>query len=70
MTLQQFRTLTAEMDDRDLRLRRAMTVALAAEIPRTPEGYERFYARVVDELDWNRGTETEQVAREPELAAV
>ncbi len=60
MTLQQFCVPMADMNDRHLR--RAMTIALAAEIPRTPEGYQRFYARVVDQLDRTRGTDMDPVA--------
>ena len=49
MTLQHFRTVTSDVDEGQLR--RAMTVALASEIPRDPEGYRRFYSRVIDALD-------------------
>ncbi len=49
MTLQHFRNVTAEVDE--AQVRRAMTVALASEIPRDPEGYRRFYARVIGALD-------------------
>ncbi len=49
MTLHRFLTLTARVPDRDLR--RAMAVALACEVPRRPEDYQRYYRRVVCELD-------------------
>ena len=48
MTLQHFRNLTADVDEGQLR--QAMTVALASEIPSDPEGYRRFYARIIDAL--------------------
>ena len=48
MTLQRFRMLIARTDEADLR--QAITVALMAEGPRSPVSYQRFYARVVEEL--------------------
>ncbi len=48
MTLQRFRMLTARTDEADLR--QAITVALMAEVPRSAASYQRFYARVVEEL--------------------
>ena len=54
-------------DDRELR--RAMAVALAAETPRTPADYQRFYARVIDELHRPR-PEATPASIEPKLVAV
>jgi hypothetical protein len=48
MTLQTFLRLTAETPR--LPLRRAMAIALAVETPCSPDGYARFYTRVIDEL--------------------
>ena len=64
MTLQHFRTVTADVDDGQLR--RAMTVALASEIPRDPEGYRRFYSRVIDALD-EPVSETSTISVSPQL---
>ena len=49
MTLHHFLTLTATVPDRDLR--RAIAAALASEVPHTPEAYQRFYHRVLRELN-------------------
>ena len=46
MTLQEFLNVTAETDDRDLRL--ALALALKRGVPRSREGYARFYRWVVD----------------------
>ncbi len=48
MTLQRFRTLTADADA--LHLRHAMIAALMLEVPRDREGYRRFYDRVIESL--------------------
>ena len=47
--LQHVLTATAGTDEREIR--RAMAVALALEIPHDSTGYERFYRRVLDELE-------------------
>ncbi len=64
MTLQQFRTVTADVGEGQLR--RAMTVALASEIPRDPVGYRRFYSRVIDALD-EPVSETSTISVSPQL---
>ena len=48
MTLRQFLTVTAEISDRDLRP--ALALALKKEVPRSRQGYARFYRRVIEEL--------------------
>ena len=48
MTLQEFLTLTTEVDDRDLRP--ALALALQSEVPRSRESYARFYRRGTDTL--------------------
>ena len=48
MTLQQFITLTTGTPN--LNLRRAMALALATEVPRTPGAYARFRHRVAKTL--------------------
>lgn len=48
MTLQRFQTLTSKIPTQIVR--RAIAVALAAEAPRTPGSYVRFYYRVLREL--------------------
>ncbi len=48
MTLHRFRMLTARTEEADLR--QAITVALLAEVPRSAASYQRFYARVVEEV--------------------
>ncbi len=48
MTLHQFHTLTVSVSPQVLR--RAMSVALAMEAPRTPAAYARFYCRVLAEV--------------------
>ena len=63
MTLQRFHNVTADVDEGQLR--QAMTVALASEIPRDPEGYRRFYARVIDALP--EPAESRPVLATPEL---
>ena len=47
--LHHYLTATARTDEREVR--RAMAVALALEIPHDSTGYERFYRRVLDELE-------------------
>ena len=49
MMLQHFLTATAGTDEREVR--RAMAVALSLEIPHNSTGYERFYRRVLNELE-------------------
>ena len=56
MTLQHFITLTARTPRTELR--RAMTLALAEEVPRTPDGYARFHRRVVEELRLRQDQDT------------
>ena len=48
VTLQQFLTLTAASPA--LALRRAISVALSVETPRSRQAYGRFYCRVIVEL--------------------
>ena len=48
MTLQRFQELISQTPVQTVR--RAMAVALAAEAPRTPAGYLRFYCRVLRQL--------------------
>ncbi len=55
MTLQQFHALTVRISP--LTLRRAMTVALSMEVPRTRAGYARFYCRVMVGLALGTGCE-------------
>ena len=68
MTLQQFLAVTAHIDSRDLR--RAMAVALALEVPRSSVGYERFYSRVLDELDVTVENAASPASTQPDLIAV
>ena len=49
MMLHHYLAATARTDEREVR--RAMAVALALEIPHDSIGYERFYGRVLDELE-------------------
>ncbi len=67
MTLQRFLTLTACVPDRDLR--RAMAVALSFEVPRGPKDYQRYYRRVVSELDAPTALAVEPTSPETELVA-
>ena len=53
MTLHEFLDHTAAVSDRDIRP--ALALALKDEIPRSREGYSRFYRRVLDNLDEARG---------------
>jgi uncharacterized protein (DUF2267 family) len=55
MTLARFRTLTAEVPPPVLR--QALAQALSKEAPHSPESYERFYSRVVQELGVEARTE-------------
>ena len=48
MTLKQFLMMTAEMSDVDLRP--ALALALKPEIPRSRDGYARYYERVIARL--------------------
>ncbi len=68
MRLQQFLALTAHIDSGDVR--RAMAVALASEVPRSPVGYERFYSRVLDELDVTVENAASPLSTQPDLVAV
>ncbi len=68
MRLQQFLALTAHIDSGDVR--RAMAVALASEVPRSPVGYERFYSRVLDELDVTVENAASPISTQPDLVAV
>ena len=63
MTLQRFRMLTARTNEADLR--QAVTVAFMAEVPRNAASYQRFYARVVEQLQRPKASPT---ADTPELA--
>ncbi len=67
MTLQRFLTLTACVPDRDLR--RAMAVALSFEVPRGPKDYQRFYRRVVGELEVPTALDVRPTSPEAELVA-
>ena len=49
MNLQHFLTATAGTDEREVR--QAMAVALGLEMPHDSVSYERFYRRVLDELE-------------------
>ncbi len=49
MMLHHYLAATARTDERELR--RAMSAALESEIPHDRPGYERFYRRVLDELE-------------------
>ena len=49
MTLHEFLDRTATINDRDIRP--ALALALKNEIPRSREGYARFYRRVMDHLE-------------------
>ena len=49
MTLHEFLDRTATINDRDIRP--ALALALKNEIPRSREGYARFYRRVMDHLN-------------------
>ncbi len=62
MMLQHFLTATAGTDEREVR--RAMAVALLLEIPHNSTGYERFYRRVLNELE-AAGASRVDVARTP-----
>ena len=66
MTLQRFLTLTACVPDRDLR--RAMAVALSFEV-RGPKDYQRYYRRVISELDVPTALDVEPTSSETELVA-
>ena len=68
MRLQQFLAVTAHIDSGDLR--RAMAVALASEAPRSSVDYERFYSRVLDELDVTVENAASPASTEPDLVAV
>ena len=69
MTLQRFRTLTANVDA--LHLRHAMIAALMLEVPLDREGYRRFYGRVVGSLESRESLETlDQPAPEIGLPAI
>ena len=67
MTLQRFLALAARVPDRDLR--RAMAVALSFEVPRGPKDYQRYYHRVISELDVPPALEVEPTSSETELVA-
>ena len=54
MILHQFRIRTSHVPIGELR--RAMAGALTTELPRSPEAYERFYRRVLLELDSSDST--------------
>ncbi len=58
MTLQRFRRLTATSDAHDVR--EAMTLGLMVEVPNSADGYARFYARVVQELQRSAGRPSAQ----------
>ncbi len=58
MTLHQFHTLTVSVSPQVLR--RAMTVALAMDAPRTPAAYARFYCRVLARVGLALGTGCER----------
>ena len=62
MRLQHYLAATARTDAQAVR--RAMAVAIAVEIPHDSTGYERFYRRVVNELQ-AAGTSRVGVARAP-----
>ena len=49
MMLHHYLAATGRTDERELR--RAMSAALESEIPHDRPGYERFYRRVLDELE-------------------
>ena len=66
MILHQYLAATARTDEREVR--RAMAVALALEIPHDRTGYERFYRRVLDELE--RAARAVSTAPTPLPAAV
>ena len=68
MMLQQFLAVTAHIDSGDLR--RAMAAALASEVPRGSVGYERFYSRVLDELDVTVENAARPASTQPDLVAV
>ena len=68
MMLQEFLAVTAHIDSRDLR--RAMAAALASEVPRSSVGYERFYNRVLDELDVTVEHAASPASTQPDLVAV
>ncbi len=68
MMLEQFLAVTAHIDSGDLR--RAMAVALASEVPRSSVGYERFYSRVLDELDVTVENAASPASTQPDLVAV
>ena len=60
MTLHQFLTRTAHVAAGELR--RAMAGALTTEVPHSPETYERFYHRVLRELDSSDSTQATSAA--------
>ena len=62
MILHHYLAATARTDEREVR--RAMAVAIAVEIPHDSTGYERFYRRVLNELE-AAGTSRVEVARTP-----
>ena len=68
MTLQQFLAVTAHIASGDLR--RARAAALASEVPRSSVGYERFYSRVLDELDVTVENAASPASTQPDLVAV
>ena len=68
MRLQQFLAVTAHIDSGDLR--RAMAVALASEVPRSSVDHERFYSRVLDELDVTVENAASPASTQPDLVAV
>ena len=47
-----------------------MALALASEIPRSSVGYERFYSRVLDELDVTVENAARPASTQPDLVAV
>ena len=49
MILHHYLAVTERTDEREVRL--AMAVALALEIPHDSTGYQRFYRRVLSELE-------------------
>ena len=60
MILHHYLAATAQTDEREVR--RAMAAAIAVEIPHDSTGYERFYRRVLNELE-TAGTSRVDVAR-------
>ena len=47
-----------------------MAVALASEVPRSSAGYERFYSRVLDELDLTVENAASPASTQPDSVAV